>query len=115
MNILIITPELPWPAETGGKASQFATLKALEADHSFRIVVSRASPLLPSLASELERELPHVTVARGDSHPQAPTISRTAPGMRQRLKGMARRILSRGGQPVCARIDGNTGADRGQP
>lgn len=102
MNILIITPELPWPAETGGKASQFATLKALAADHSFRIVVSRASPLLPSLASELERELPHVTVARGDTHPQTPTTSRTAPGMRQRLKGMARRILRRGRQPEPA-------------
>jgi len=64
MKILIVTPELPWPPETGGKASQFATLKALADDHVFRIVVTRASPLLHDLACALERELPHVTVMR---------------------------------------------------
>lgn len=64
MKILIITPELPWPPETGGKASQFATLKALASDHEFRLVVTRASPLLHGLASQLEQELPHVTVVR---------------------------------------------------
>jgi glycosyltransferase involved in cell wall biosynthesis len=64
MKILIITPELPWPPETGGKASQFATLKALATDHEFRLVVTRASPLLHDLACQLEQELPHVTVVR---------------------------------------------------
>ena len=99
MNILIITPELPWPPETGGKASQFATLKALASDHSFRIVVSRASPHLPSLANELERELPHVTVALGDTPPPPTTGTGASPGLRQRLKGVARQILRRGRQP----------------
>jgi len=78
MKILIITPELPWPAETGGKASQFATLKALAIDHEFRIVVTQSSPVLHTLACELEDALPHVKVMRyplnGDSPSQLRTI-----------------------------------------
>lgn len=96
MNILIVTPELPWPPETGGKASQFATLKALQADHRFRIVVSRALPELDRLALQLERELPHVSVVR---RPQPSTPAMSASMLqrwRQGGKGLLRRLLNRG-------------------
>jgi glycosyltransferase involved in cell wall biosynthesis len=64
MNILIVTPELPWPPEAGGRASQFATLRALQGDHVFRIVLTREIENLHSLAAELESRLPHVQVIR---------------------------------------------------
>lgn len=67
MNILIVTPELPWPLEAGGRASQFATLRALQADHAFRIVLTREIENLHTLAAELERQLPHVEVIRGQT------------------------------------------------
>lgn len=95
MNILIVTPELPWPPETGGKASQFATLKALQGDHSFRIVVSRALPQLDGIASQLERELPHVSVVRCPRPEQAPQAS-TLQRWRQVAKGLLRSLLNRG-------------------
>ena len=68
MNILIVTPELPWPPEAGGKASQFATLQALQKDHVFRIVLTREIKNLHTLAAELESRLPHVQVIR-EQHP----------------------------------------------
>ncbi|MEO1002603.1 MAG: glycosyltransferase [Cyanobacteria bacterium J06638_7] len=65
MNILIVTPELPWPPEAGGRASQFATLRALQDDHVFRIVLTREIENLHELAAQLEAQLPHVQVIRG--------------------------------------------------
>jgi hypothetical protein len=93
MKILIVTPELPWPPETGGKASQFATLKALAADHQFRIVVTRASPLLHGLASQLEQELPHVTVVRHQPHTIQPRQSGGWKSWLQRGKDRLRTTL----------------------
>lgn len=96
MNILIVTPELPWPPETGGKASQFATLKALQPDHIFRIVVSRVVPQLDGLASQLERELPHVSVMRRPPQPEAGLQPGRLRRWRQRGKGLLRGLLNRG-------------------
>jgi glycosyltransferase involved in cell wall biosynthesis len=38
MRILVITPYLPWPLNSGGNAAQFSTLKSLAADHTFAVV-----------------------------------------------------------------------------
>ena len=92
MNILVVTPELPWPPETGGKASQFATLKALETDHSFRLVITRASPQLYTLAAELEAALPHVRVIRAQTESAPKEQIRTRPSWLQWGKDQLRSI-----------------------
>lgn len=78
MNILIVTPELPWPPEAGGRASQFAALRALQGDHVFRIVLTRDIENLHLLAAELERRLPHVEVIREQQPPLQPPRARSA-------------------------------------
>ena len=108
MNILVITPELPWPPETGGKASQFACLRALRNDHSFRIVVTRANPQLDSLASALEAELPHVRVIRDPSSRNLMHQETRARPWRDRIVVRLRRILrawrsERGQEPQQSR------------
>lgn len=90
MNILIITPELPWPPEAGGRASQFATLRALQDDHQFRIVLTRELENLHEQAAELERQLPHVQVIRGE--PLPPPQPR-AIGARSALARVFRRMV----------------------
>jgi len=64
MNILIVTNQLPWPCSAGGRASQFATLKALQNDHSFRIILSSYVGFLDHDANSLENSIHQLSVIR---------------------------------------------------
>jgi len=35
MRILVLTPYLPWPLQSGGNAAVFSTLHCLSEDHEF--------------------------------------------------------------------------------
>lgn len=89
MNILIVTPELPWPPDAGGRAAQFATLRALQDDHVFRIVLTRPIENLHALAAELEARLPHVQVIRGEQvAPPLPRASAARSALARVLSGV---------------------------
>lgn len=67
MRILIATPYLPWPLDSGGRVAQFSTLAALSSEHSFVIVCPANSSNTINNAEELEARLPHVRVRIANS------------------------------------------------
>lgn len=62
MKILIITPYLPWPLDSGGKAAQYSTLSALAEHHQFILVCPEQDSNSIENARELETQLPHVSI-----------------------------------------------------
>ena len=60
MRILVITPYLPWPLNSGGNAAQFSTLKCLARDHQFVVVCPLHQPGQLAAIAQLKRELPEV-------------------------------------------------------
>ncbi len=62
MRILNVTPNLPWPIDSGGNAAQFSTLAALSEDHDFDVVCPINSLQQLNAAKELNRRLPRVEV-----------------------------------------------------
>jgi glycosyltransferase involved in cell wall biosynthesis len=62
MEIVIATPNLPWPPNTGGNAAQFSTLECLQSDHQFTLVAPVFSQEERDSASELAKRLPRVKV-----------------------------------------------------
>jgi polysaccharide biosynthesis protein PslH len=62
VKILIVTPYLPWPLNSGGNAAQFATLKALGADHDFTVLAPVWNVDQVAAAECLAAELPGVNV-----------------------------------------------------
>ncbi|HEX4121049.1 MAG TPA: glycosyltransferase [Verrucomicrobiae bacterium] len=60
MRILIVSPYLPWPLNSGGNAAQFSTLKCLEEDHQFTLVCPVYSEAGVARAKELQAQLPRV-------------------------------------------------------
>ncbi len=62
MNILVVTPELPWPPTSGGRAAQYSTLSALCKDHLFRIIYTGNEPDTLVRVKYLEKSLPNVKV-----------------------------------------------------
>src|ERR1700722_149585 len=72
MRILVITPYLPWPLNSGGNAAQFSTLKCLARDHQFVVVCPLNQPGQTDALTQLKRELPEVRFVGGadDSQPQ---------------------------------------------
>ncbi len=96
MNILILTNHLPWPQLSGGHASQFATLKALEDDHKFRIVLNSYSSFSEEHARALETAIPSVEVVRiqAKSPQQQQHLNlRTSERIRRKLLAINARLL----------------------
>jgi glycosyltransferase involved in cell wall biosynthesis len=62
MRILIASPYLPWPLNSGGNAAQFSTLKCLENDHEFTLLCPIYSEAGAGRAGELQVQLPRVKV-----------------------------------------------------
>jgi len=62
MRILIATPYLPWPLNSGGNAAQFSTLESLMQDHEFTLVAPFYRPEQAALVRELAAKLPQVRV-----------------------------------------------------
>ena len=62
MRILIASPYLPWPLNSGGNAAQFSTLKCLEEDHEFTLVCPIYDEAGVASAKELQVRLPRVRV-----------------------------------------------------
>lgn len=60
MRILVITPNLPWPLNSGGTAAQFSTLKCLAEDHDFVVAAPLHEPRQVEHLSQLEAALPNV-------------------------------------------------------
>lgn len=62
MRILIATPYLPWPLNTGGNAAQYSTLESLREDHEFTLVAPFYRTEQASFVRELAAKLPNVRV-----------------------------------------------------
>src|ERR1700733_6833307 len=62
MRILIVSPCLPWPLNSGGNAAQFTTLKCLEQDHQFTLVCPVFDAVGEANAKQLQAQLPQVNV-----------------------------------------------------
>jgi glycosyltransferase involved in cell wall biosynthesis len=60
MRILVVTPYLPWPLNSGGNAAQFSTLKCLAEDHEFTVVCPVYNREQVAGVTELSRQLPKV-------------------------------------------------------
>lgn len=92
MRILIATPYLPWPLNSGGNAAQFSTLQSLMEDHEFTLVAPFYRLEQASLIEELASKLPRVRV-RGVfcGAPPEGRVDRTV----RWAKATARRILRR--------------------
>jgi glycosyltransferase involved in cell wall biosynthesis len=96
MNILILTNHLPWPQVSGGHASQFATLKALEDDHQFRIVLNAYASFSEEHARALEMEIPSVQVVRmqaKNTHQNLQPQLRTTDRIKRKLRAINSRLL----------------------
>jgi glycosyltransferase involved in cell wall biosynthesis len=65
MNILVISPYLPWPLRTGGNAAMFSTLKCLSSDHHFTLVCPVSAEQKNDIA-ELQIELPDLRICAVD-------------------------------------------------
>jgi polysaccharide biosynthesis protein PslH len=62
MRILVVTPYLPWPLNTGGNGAQFSTLQCLGSEHEFTLVCPVHGKLQQRHSQELARRLPNVRV-----------------------------------------------------
>jgi glycosyltransferase involved in cell wall biosynthesis len=96
MNILILTNHLPWPQVSGGHASQFATLKALEDDHKFRIVLNSYASFSEEHAKALEAAIPSVEVVRIQAkrtHRHHHLKPRTSERIKRKLRAINARLL----------------------
>jgi hypothetical protein len=60
MRILIVTPYLPWPLNSGGNTGQFTILKSLKADHEFTVVSLLHYPKQKEDLKQLVQALPGV-------------------------------------------------------
>lgn len=58
MRLLIVTPFLPWPLNTGGNAAQYSTLEAISRDHEVTLICSIYGETGARLAEELRCRLP---------------------------------------------------------
>jgi len=77
MRLLICTPYLPWPLDSGGRASQFSILDALPNEYEIKIIYRQQSLDDNDNAREIERRLPNIKVVLVDpivpSRPPAST------------------------------------------
>jgi glycosyltransferase involved in cell wall biosynthesis len=62
MRILIASPYLPWPIDSGGRAAVFSTLKCLEGDHQFTLVCPVYDEAGEANAASLRSQLPQVNL-----------------------------------------------------
>ena len=62
MRILIASPYLPWPINTGGNSAVFSTLKCLEDDHQFTLVCPVYDEDGEADATALQSQLPRVNL-----------------------------------------------------
>ena len=60
MRILVATPFLPWPLNTGANAAQFSTLQCLAEDHEFTVVAPYYKSEQQAHIRELKHRLPKV-------------------------------------------------------
>jgi polysaccharide biosynthesis protein PslH len=97
VRILIITPYLPWPIDSGGNAAQFSTLAALQGHHLFDIVCPIKHAGLLGKVEELQRQLPHVRVRAAVLGPTPPSSK-----LRQRISEDFDKLESRFGWPARA-------------
>jgi glycosyltransferase involved in cell wall biosynthesis len=103
MKILVVTPYLPWPLNTGGNTAQFATLKCLKADHEFTVVSLLHSPKQRGDLEEAGRALPGVRFIGVDAWDMEPgRFSRNAAFLAARkIYRMSREALLQPGQPTA--------------
>ncbi len=62
MRILVCSPYLPWPLNSGGNAAQFSTLKCLAENHQFTLMCPACDDTTMANAKELQAQLPSVKV-----------------------------------------------------
>lgn len=66
MNLLIVTPYLPYPPNTGGRAAQFSMLKAYPNDFSIRLIYQVQGKEDRESARKLEEEIDNLEVVLCD-------------------------------------------------
>lgn len=62
MRILLVSPYLPWPLQSGGNAAVYSTLQCLSEDHAFTLLCPVDSDAQIEHARILAERLPRVTV-----------------------------------------------------
>ena len=88
MRILIISPTLPWPIKSGGDAAQYSTIKCLENDYEFTLLVPIWSTEGAIAAEELRNNLRKVNV-------KAIECQRPASGRLRRMLSFGKNLLKR--------------------
>ena len=83
MNILLLSPWLPWPLYDGGRIRIFETLRCLSRRHSVTLVTSVCRPEEVEQAAALTEFCPNV-VTTVLSHKTAAVVSRLSRGMLSR-------------------------------
>jgi hypothetical protein len=92
MKLLIITPYLPWPPDSGGRAALFGTLRAIKVGTEIRVVYSKQDKeavehkrILESLFPNLSVILPIDLTARNDTITEANPLRRRRPSTARRF------------------------------
>jgi glycosyltransferase involved in cell wall biosynthesis len=62
MRIIVVSPSLPWPLDSGGNAAQYTSLKCLAADHEFVLISPVYGAGGARAAQALGEMLPEVTI-----------------------------------------------------
>lgn len=70
MNLLIVTPYLPYPPNTGGRAAQFSMLKAYPNDFNIRLIYQVQGEEDAESARKLEEEIDNLEVVLCDPFPE---------------------------------------------
>lgn len=92
MRILVVSPYLPWPLNSGGNAAQFATLQCLAADHEFTLVCPVHTELQQRHAEELGKRLPDVRIRGiycGEPLPRSSSLRQLARALRFAVRRIA--------------------------
>lgn len=71
MNLLIVTPYLPYPPNTGGKAAQFSMLKAYPKNFSIRLIYKAQAKEDSESARQLEEQFGNLRVVLCDPFPES--------------------------------------------
>lgn len=97
MRILVASPYLPWPLNSGGNAAQFSTFKCLADDHQFTLVCPIFTEAATIAAQELQAQLPQVKIRAvycGERAPSQPSARRFLAALARRTIRYGKRLLA---------------------
>jgi hypothetical protein len=90
MNLLIVTPFLPWPIDSGGRASQFSVLCALPKNYKVRLIYCQQTYLDPEYIREVEMRIPNLQVIMKANSAFPAYVTPSSASRRRNLKSFLR-------------------------